>query len=121
MAIPKITGDDIDEMRRLCGQMRKVAGSVQRREYLNLNRQFHFIAFRRAGSDRLLRFLASLWDAAASYTFAGLADAEKAQRDHERMIPRFEARDEDGIIELMTQHRGLAVDAVVRWEARERP
>jgi hypothetical protein len=37
------------------------------------------------------------------------------------MIPRFEARDEDGIIELMTQHRGLAVDAVARWEARERP
>ncbi|HEY2262363.1 MAG TPA: GntR family transcriptional regulator [Streptosporangiaceae bacterium] len=121
VAIPKITGDDIDEMRRLCGQMRKVAGSVQRREYLNLNRQFHFIAFRQAGSDRLLRFLTYLWDAAAPYTFAGLVDAEKAQRDHERMIPRFEARDEDGIIELMTQHRGLAVDAVARWEARERP
>ena len=30
----------------------------------------------------------------------------------------FEARDLDGIIEMMTQHRGLAVEAVARWEAR---
>jgi DNA-binding GntR family transcriptional regulator len=121
MAIPELTGDDIEEMRRLCGQMRKAAGSVQRREYLNLNRQFHFIAFRRAGSDRLLRFLTYLWDAAAPYTFTGLVDAEKAQQDHERMIGRFKARDVDGIVELMTHHRGLAVEAVARWEARERP
>ncbi len=46
MAIPKLTADDIEEMSRLCGQMRKLTGPGQRREYLNLNRQFHFIAFR---------------------------------------------------------------------------
>ena len=40
MAIPRLTSDDIDEMRRLCGQMRKLAAPGQRREYLNLNRQF---------------------------------------------------------------------------------
>jgi DNA-binding GntR family transcriptional regulator len=39
MAIPRLTGDDIEEMRRLCGQMRKLAAPVQRREYLNLNRK----------------------------------------------------------------------------------
>ena len=44
MAIPKLTGDDMEEMSRLCGQMRKLTGPGQRREYLNLNRQFHFIA-----------------------------------------------------------------------------
>jgi DNA-binding GntR family transcriptional regulator len=92
-----------------------------RREYLNLNRQFHFIAFRRAGSDRLLRFLTYLWDVAAPYTFTGLADAEKAQQDHEQMMDLFEARDVDGIIEMMTRHRGLAVEAVARWEAVKRP
>jgi DNA-binding GntR family transcriptional regulator len=64
MAIPRLTGDDIEEMRRLCDQMRKLAAPGQRREYLNLNRQFHFIAFRRAGSDRLLHFLTYLWDVA---------------------------------------------------------
>jgi FCD domain. len=41
MAIPRLSGDDLEEMRRLCGQMRKLAAPGQRREYLNLNRQFH--------------------------------------------------------------------------------
>jgi DNA-binding GntR family transcriptional regulator len=121
MAIPRLTGDDIEEMRRLCGQMRKLAAPAQRREYLALNRQFHFIAFRRAGSDRLLRFLTYLWDAAAPYTFTGLVDNEEANRDHERMMGRFEARDLDGVIELMARHRGMAVEAVARWKATERP
>lgn len=120
MAIPQLTGDDIEEMRRLCGQMRKLATPAQRREYLALNRQFHFIAFRRAGSDRLLRFLTYLWDAAAPYTFTVLVDNEEAHRDHERMMGRFEARDVDGVIDLMARHRGIAVDAVARWKATER-
>jgi DNA-binding GntR family transcriptional regulator len=116
MAISLFTGDDIEEMRRLYGQMRKLTVPFQRREYLAVNRQFHFIGFRRAGSDRLLRFLTYLWDAAAPYTFTGLVDAEAAQRDHERMIGRFEARDVDGVIELMARHRGIAA-AVARWQA----
>ena len=120
MAIPQLTGDDIEEMRRLCGQMRKLTGPGQRREYLTLNRQFHFIAFRRAGSDRLLRFLAYLWDVAAPYTFTGLVDIDEARHDHERMMGRFEARDLDGVVELMARHRGMAVEAVARWKAAER-
>ena len=121
MAIPWLAGDDIEEMRRLCDQMRELNAPGQRREYLNLNRQFHFIAFRRAGSDRLLRFLAYLWDVAAPYTFTGLVDTDEARHDHERMMVLFEARDLDGIIETMTRHRGLAVEAVARWEGRSRP
>jgi len=120
MAILGLTSDDIEEMRWLCGQMRKLAEPGQRREYLNLNRQFHFIAFRRAGSDRLLRFLTYLWDAAAPYTYTGLVETEEARHDHERMMDLFEAHDLDGIIEMMTRHRGLAVEAVARWEARSR-
>jgi DNA-binding GntR family transcriptional regulator len=119
MAIPRLTSDDIEEMRRLCDQMRKVTTPELRREYLSLNRQFHFIAFRRAGSERLLRFLAYLWDAGAPYTYTDLMDAEKAHQDHERMMDLFEARDVEGIIEMMRRHRGIAVDAVARWEARE--
>src|SRR5215831_10631650 len=90
MAIPGLTSDDIEEMRRLCGQMRKLTTPAQRREYLALNRQFHFIAFRRAGSDRLLRFLAYLWDVAAPYTFTGLASDEDYHQDHERLMDLFE-------------------------------
>jgi len=47
-------------------------------------------------------------------------DIEEARHDHERMMDLLEARDADGIIEMMTRHRGLAVEAVARWEGRSR-
>jgi len=43
-----------------------------------------------------------------------------ALHDHERLVGLFEAHDVDGVIEMMTRHRGLAVEAVARWEARSR-
>jgi DNA-binding GntR family transcriptional regulator len=107
MAIPRLIDDDIEEMRRLCSQMRRLIGPGGWREFLDLNRQFHFIAFRRAGSDQLLRFLSYLWDSAESYSVSGLGNIEKAQQHHEQMMDLFEARDVNGIIETMTQHRGL--------------
>jgi DNA-binding GntR family transcriptional regulator len=108
MAIPQLTDDDIDEMRRLCRQMRRPIAPGLWSEFLDLNRQFHFVAFRRAGSDQLLRFLSYLWDSAESYSLSGMGNVEKAQQDHEQMIDLFEARDVEGIIEAMTRHRGLA-------------
>jgi DNA-binding GntR family transcriptional regulator len=108
MAIPQLTDDDIDEMRRLCRQMRKLIAPGLWSEFLDLNRQFHFVAFRRAGSDQLLRFLSDLWDSAESYSLSGMGNLEKAQQDHEQMMDLFEARDVEGIIEAMTRHRGLA-------------
>ena len=120
MAMPRLTADDLEEMRTLFDQMRKLTAPELRGEYLSLNRQFHFIAFRRAGSDRLLRFLSYLWDVAAPYTFTALVDTGESDRDHERMMELFGARDVNGIIEIMTRHRGIAVEAVARREARER-
>lgn len=52
MAIPRLTSDELEEIRSLCGQLRKVTADELRREYLRLNHQLHFIAFRCAGSDR---------------------------------------------------------------------
>jgi DNA-binding GntR family transcriptional regulator len=107
MAIPRLTDDDIEEMRRLCSQMRRLTVPGLWLEFLELNRQFHFVTFRRAGSVQLLRFLGYLWDSAESYSAAGMGNLEKAQQDHEQMMDLFEARDVNGIIETMARHRGL--------------
>jgi hypothetical protein len=37
------------------------------------------------------------------------------------MTNLFEARDVDQIIEMMARHRGIAVEAATRWQARDRP
>lgn len=124
MAIPKLTADDIAEMRRLYDDMQQLTAPEHRREFLALSRQFHFITFRRAGSDRLVRFLDYLWDAAApynvsGYNVSGLVSSEACHRDHERIIELSQARDVDGVIEAMTRHRGLSVEAVARWETKQ--
>jgi hypothetical protein len=54
------------------------------------------------------------------YTHSGLVDAGEAQPDQERMMDLFEARDVYGIIAMMRRRRGVTVEAVARWEARER-
>jgi DNA-binding GntR family transcriptional regulator len=108
MAIPLLTGHDIDEMRRLCSQMRRLVAPGMWGEFVDLNRQFHFVAFRRAGSNQLFRFLSYLWDSAESYSLSGLGNLQKAQQDHEQMMGLFEARDVNGMIEAMARHRGLA-------------
>jgi len=120
MAIPELTAGDISEMRKLYDDMRLLAAPELQREYVTRNRQFHFITFRRAGSDRLLRFLDYLWDAAAPYDLTGRVNWEASQRDHKRMTDLSEAGDVDGVIETMAHHRGLGVEVVARWEARQR-
>ena len=77
MAVPLLTDDDMEEMRRLCSQMRRLIAPGRWSEFLDLNRQFHFITFRRAGSDQLLRFLSYLWDSAESYSLSGLGNIGK--------------------------------------------
>jgi DNA-binding GntR family transcriptional regulator len=118
MAIPRLTDGDIAEMRDLTGQLRLLSDGGQWPEYLALNRQFHFVAFQRAESARLLRFLEYLWDAAAPYAFTCLVGGEASHRDHEQLIDLFEAREVPGVIETMARHRGPSVDAIARWQAR---
>ena len=120
MAIPELTAGDIAEMRSVYDDMRLLTAPELQREFATRNRQFHFITFRRAGSDRLLRFLDYLWDAAAPYDLTGEVNNEASHRDHKRMMELSEAGDVNGVIETMEQHRGLGVEVVARWEARQR-
>jgi DNA-binding GntR family transcriptional regulator len=118
MAVPCLTPGDITQMRELCDQMRQLASPEQRGEYLTVNRRFHFVVFRLAGSDRLLRFLVYLWDLAAPYTFArpggpgaGSEAGPGDQHDHDRLVDLLEAGDVDGAIKAMARHRDNSLPA----------
>lgn len=117
LAVPNLTEADITEMRRLADMMKGMKARDSRRDYLALNRDFHFVAFRRAESAQLIWFLDHLWDLAAPYTFAGI-NSEASHDDHEQLIIRFEARDIAGAVDVMVRHRGKSVDAIERWEAQ---
>jgi len=118
MAIPRLTDGDIAHLRQLCDEVRELATPDHRsrhHDYLALDRRFHFVVFRRAGSERLVRFLSYLWDLAAPYICAGpdicagpggdRPGGHDLAADHERLVDLFGARDVAGAIKAMAQHR----------------
>jgi DNA-binding GntR family transcriptional regulator len=119
MAVPKLTDDDIQEMQRLVNLMSRRTRSKDRLEYDQLNREFHFVAFRRAGSERLLRFLNYLWDARAPYANLEMTDSSVSHAEHVALMPAFEARDAEAVIDAMEAHRSVRLKHVAKWEAEQ--
>lgn len=116
MAVPQITSGDIKEMERLVKKMTRKTNPKDRIEYIQLNREFHFVAFKRAGSDKLLRFLNYLWDLAEPYMNAELVESSAGQGDHVMAIPLFRERDVEGVIALNVKHRKARLDHIAQWE-----
>ena len=119
LAVPKVTADDIAEMALLVRRMDSLTNPEQRLDFLELNREFHFVAFRRAGSSRLLYFLNYLWDNAQPYATLGKVDSAQNQREHLELIPLFAAHDTEAVITKMNKHREFRVQHVAEWETAQ--
>jgi DNA-binding GntR family transcriptional regulator len=119
MAVPELTDDDILEMRRLVDLMGRRTRSKDRLEYVQLNREFHFVAFKRAGSERLLRLLNYLWDAAAPYASLEMTDSRVSHAEHVALLPALAARDTQAVIDATHAHRSIRVKRVAEWEASQ--
>jgi DNA-binding GntR family transcriptional regulator len=117
IAIPRLLDADIDRLRKAYKAWGKAFDSRSRDpvEVIHTNRAFHFIAFERAGSLVLLRFLEQLWDAAAPYQsmLSRLNLRPTASRaEHEQLLQAFQARDTTRVNELMATHRGATLEAL---------
>ena len=122
IAVPELTDEDLAEMRRLTDLMSRRTGRADRLEYIQLNREFHFVAFRRVGSERLLRLLNYLWDAAAPYAGLEMTGSTASHAGHLAVLPAFAARDTQDVIAAMDAHRGIRIQHVAHWEAaRQEP
>lgn len=122
LAAPNLTDEDFDDLNRLVEQMSALLDPERRFDYLELNREFHFVFFRRAGSDRLVRFLEYLWDAVEPYGSRGahgLRSSEVSHKEHVEMMPVIESRDPDKIVELMNAHRQIGTAHVAAWLAEQ--
>jgi DNA-binding GntR family transcriptional regulator len=105
-AVPRLTERDLARLRELHNAMAELTSAADRHEYLTLNRVFHFVAFERSESERLLRFLGYLWDATERYTYTRkVASSEPAQRSHARLLEAFERRDPRLVNAIMYEHR----------------
>ena len=121
IALPRLNESDIALMRKINEGARRAA-ELQDGSYLDVNREFHFVAFERAGSEILLRFLNHLWDAAARYqTTMAFSDSSSLFYDeHNALIEAFEVRDINLAIARMAEHRYGTLRAIRELVAASR-
>jgi DNA-binding GntR family transcriptional regulator len=114
IAVPKLTEADLDQMRELNARM-AAAVAAHNNVFSETNRTFHFIPFRRAGSEHLVRFITHLWDAAARYqgtTAYARVPKSLLQEHHDAMMQAYEARDAAAVNKLMAEHRGVTLESI---------
>lgn len=118
LAVPKITQQDLARMREIVEAAGHKTSGSDRLEYLELNREFHFVAFRRAESPVLLNMLNYLWDISKPYLAAELIESSRSHHDHVRLLELFEAGNLDAVLTAMEEHRVFRIDTVKSWEQR---
>lgn len=101
--------DDIAAVKQLLAQMRALdsAQPDQRRQWLDLNRQFHARVFRSSGREHLCRMCTMLRDMVEPYIRLEVAvtgDLEDAQQDHEAIFAAFRKGDEAEVARLSRKH-----------------
>src|SRR5271157_5333219 len=106
IAVPRLDRSDLARMRKINDRACRAAESQDSR-FVSLNREFHFVAFKRAGSEVLLRFLDHLWDAAALYqnTIAVSISRSLLRDEHNALMEAFEVQDVNLVNARMTEHR----------------
>lgn len=116
LGVPRLEQSDFVKMKALDERMARAVKTKDRDAFVQVNREFHFIPFRRAGSERLIRFLTILWDSAIRYQSvlvrAG-GDMRLMQRQHDSLLRAFIARNPERVDHLSIGHRNDAL-AVMR-------
>lgn len=113
IAVPRLEESDLARMRKINNEI--VRPAKQQDRFVDLNRDFHFVPFERAGSETLLRFLNHLWNAAARYqnTMAFVKVPPSLLRDqHNALMEAFEARDVYLVNARMAEHRAVTLRAI---------
>lgn len=106
LAVPRLTGADFRELRRLLEAM-AATSPTDAVNYPPLNRQFHMTIYQAANTPRLLTLIEELRNAAVGYLriFANATpDATGPQREHEAIYDACLAGNPDKASALMAEH-----------------
>ena len=94
-ATPNISDAEIDRLQECIQDMGEAARSGDRKQYVRLNRTFHFAIYRATGSDALIAIIENLWLQISPYFHLLHASGNylKANEQHELMLDAIRARD----------------------------
>jgi DNA-binding GntR family transcriptional regulator len=92
--VPRLTNDDIAELARLFERMVVFQGAWD--AFLDIDKQFHRVIYRAAGSQRWLETIETLWQRSRRYMLASAAASgavESLHADHRTILEACRARD----------------------------
>ncbi len=125
LAVPHLTPEGLEEIRRIEAQLEEAVASGQDPDELNrLNRVFHIAIYRYGRNQRLLTMIEELWNHAGRYPapLQGRDDESTRQSlaEHRQILEALEARDARRAMELTEQHKNRSMSRVIAIvEARE--
>jgi DNA-binding GntR family transcriptional regulator len=114
-AAETISKDEVDQLTRLHNEMRAVLAAGQYRDYLDKNREFHFVIYRAARSPKLLPILESLWLQIGPYfnLLEGKTNTEKLFDLHARAITALSRHKGERACEAIQQNISYSADVLI--------
>lgn len=112
--VPLLTDDDIAALDCHFAAMEAAVASGKIAQFARSNRAFHFVAFERADSQWMLRFMNIIWDAAARYQtslFQQDGWETDLQSHHARLRDAMVRRDAVEVNRIMDEHRRVTIEA----------
>lgn len=121
LSLPNLTEQDLIRMEELIAVMGRKTKPADRMEYLELNRQFHFTLFERAGSPVLLHLLNYLWDVSHPYFAMTLSAGSAGHLHHLEQLNHAKAGDLKALLRALDDHRGSRYRLIREWESESVP
>jgi len=105
MAVPRLTPDDLRQLRALEAQIEALIRRNELKELRRLNYELHILIYQAAGLPELLKIIRSLWTKFPWDTLHVLPNrAFMSAGEHTRLIEALAAGDADRAAQLMREH-----------------
>ncbi|HET7094441.1 MAG TPA: FCD domain-containing protein, partial [Thermomicrobiales bacterium] len=107
LAAPRLTGDDLDRLRTLQGEMRAAAAATDADRFFAANRAFHALIVERSANEYLQAIYFPLMDQIRRYRSPSLelrGGLERSIDEHEAIVRALAAGDGEEAARLLREH-----------------
>lgn len=111
-AVPAVDEELIEHLENLMVEMDELSKASNPSGFAEANREFHFMLFERANMPQFFRMAEILWRNSQAYRsifFTDPAILQRIQKEHRRIVNACKARDTEGVIVAMNEHRSNAI------------
>lgn len=96
---------DIQEIREIFEESKKIVLDKAYEEYSNMNQAFHLAIWKTAGNERMEKMLSTMWNGLSIHHMETIDSyAEKSFSEHQMIYEAIEAKNEDMARKLMYRH-----------------